>query len=76
MQRGFTPGGRHEKSQCCTMDESSILRRRGLQVGRQCSRACVGSRRSAGFDLQDDFVLYVYTAFQAPVLLFRQSTGL
>lgn len=32
-QRGFTPAGRHDKSGLWTMDESSILRRRGLQVG-------------------------------------------
>lgn len=35
VQRGFTPVGRHDKSGLGIMDESSILRRRGLQVGEQ-----------------------------------------
>lgn len=33
MQHGYAPVGRHAKSGLYTMDESSILRRRGLQVG-------------------------------------------
>lgn len=43
-QRGFTPAGRHDKSGLWTMDESSILRRRGLQVGEPMqlgARVCV-----------------------------------
>lgn len=35
MQHGCAPVGRHDKSGLCTMDEPSILRRRGLQVGKQ-----------------------------------------
>lgn len=52
MQRGFAPVGRHDKSGLCTMDESSILRRRGLQVGK--ANVSVAVR---GFELQGDFVL-------------------
>lgn len=35
MQHGSAPVERHDKWVLCTMDESSILRRRGLQVGEQ-----------------------------------------
>ena len=34
VQHGYVPIGRHEKPELCSMDESSILRRRGLQVGK------------------------------------------
>lgn len=35
VQHGCAPVRRYDKSGLCTMDEPSILRRRGLQVGKQ-----------------------------------------
>lgn len=56
------------------MDESSILRRRGLQVGKQTQPCLCVALCLWGFELQGDFVLYVWEACAAPVLLFWRTT--
>lgn len=76
MQRGFALAGRHGKSGLCIMDESSILRRRGLQVGKRLSPCLCGAGGVGGFVLEGDFVLCACVICVAPVLLFRQNAGL
>ena len=51
MQHGYAPVGRHEKPGLRTMDESSILRRRGLQVGEPTCRAAVSVLLRGGVTL-------------------------
>ena len=62
VQHGSAPVGRHDKSELCIMDESSILRRRGLQVGKQMSSCAV----SLGWLCT---LLYVCVVSEAPVLV-------
>ena len=66
MQHGYAPVGRHEKPGLRTMDESSILRRRGLQVG-EPNVPCCCVRVAAG---GGDFVPLQLGCIAAPVLLF------